>query len=34
VRYQMLANRLVRQFNIAADALNMPPPGPIPLGLP
>jgi hypothetical protein len=34
VRYQALANRLVRQFNIAAGALNMPPPGPIPQGLP
>jgi hypothetical protein len=34
LRYQELAYRLVRQFEIATGAANMPPPGPIPNGLP
>ncbi len=34
LRYQQLAYRLIRQFNIASGAARMPPPGPIPPGHP
>lgn len=34
LRYQELAYRLIRQFEIATGAANMPPPGPIAPGLP
>jgi hypothetical protein len=32
LRYQELAYRLIRQFDIATGAAKMPPPGPIPQG--
>jgi CRISPR/Cas system Type II protein with McrA/HNH and RuvC-like nuclease domain len=34
LRYQTLAEQLIRQFNIATGAAKMPPPGPIPQGQP